>query len=68
MSDIGGKVLSRVRERLNEEVLIKIEIDNPHLDKYLDIIIEVMIKEIFKAIKEKDDEFCRQLGVSARRL
>ena len=68
MRDIGNEVLNRVRERLDEEVLLKIEIDDPYLERYIDIIIEVMIKEVFRAIKEKDDDFYRQFEMGVRRL
>ena len=66
MRSIEDEVLKKVRDRLNCEVLIKSEIDNPYLEKYIDILIEVVIREVFAALKAEEDRKNKEIARSLR--
>ena len=66
MRDIENKVFKKVCEKLNDETLLRSEIDNPYVEKYIEVAAEAIIIEVFKAIREDDREKQRKLANSMR--
>jgi hypothetical protein len=67
MSRSKEEALRNIRKKLEKNLLLRYEINNPYFEKYVDEAIEAVVNEIFNAIEDHHNKFIRDLNDAARR-
>ena len=67
MSRSKEEALRNIRKKLEKNLLLRCEINNPYFEKYVDEAIEAVVNEVFDAIEDHHDKFMRDLDNAFRR-
>jgi len=61
MASSRQKAIKNIRQKMNKELLLRCEINDPYIEKYIDIAVIAIVDEIFDAINDHDKDFIRDL-------
>lgn len=61
------EAISNIRKKLENYVLLRCEINNPFIEKYIDETAIAIVDEIFEAIEDYQKDFMRELSNTVRR-
>lgn len=62
------KAIKNIRKKLEKNVLLRAEMNNPYIEKYVDEAVIAIVDEIFEAIGDSYKQFEGNLRTSISRL
>ncbi len=66
MAKCKEEAVRNIRSRLEKSVLLRTEMDNPYVEKYIDEVIVAIVDEIFSAINDREKSIASDLRMGIR--
>lgn len=66
MAKSKEEAIQHIRKKLEKNILLRAEINNPYFEKYIDEAVVAIVDEIFEGIEDYHKELVRKLNREAR--